>query len=521
MVLKKIFLCISILLILAHSQTLHSKKTMYKLLSSSNVEEAIQELCPFPGYYGSYCPQDIPAAYKRQLQQGIPNMPAGVGASFDVSTGELKLPAIQLTYSQEPNQQQIYTDPISNNQFVIADETDAFQFDSGDDIRIFKNEFELANIWLDATKDGQWLGGQYSSSKDLIDVFERFFKGNQNTSIAQLLKNVVRISFKTEHNLKLNRFAQRAIDSLPEDYQEDIYNEFFNAWGTHIAVDTLIGGMIEKQTIFKDCVFFTPQFSGGASDGQVIQALRNELYGNEAEGFFTARRQVTLDHKFGGNPEESANWEQTISKNPALLKINRFLSWEYFTENPQVRENLSQAITRRIDLMRQRQESNQAQVREQRRLERVGPKTAWAIQGNGQCHLVGPSFQIRRQFQLQTSEVCLNSTDANWLQCTSGPQNTYDEQLNEVRYERDQEGRYRAIMHNPQIEFYPGGTRVLDGSFVDRGCSVAQNYRDAVYSSLDQTPPNETYIKMVCLDCHPDVYNTPSGIIFQCSCPTF
>ncbi|EAS06589.2 MAC/perforin domain protein (macronuclear) [Tetrahymena thermophila SB210] len=520
MVLKKILICISILLILVNSQTLHSKKTMYKLLSSSNIEEAMEELCPFPGYYGIYCPQETTAAHKRQLQQqGITKMPSGIGASFDISTGELKLPAIQLSYPQEPSQEQIYTDPLTNSQFIIADETNILQADSDDDIRIYKNEFELTNIWLDATKNGQWLGGEYSSSKDLIDVFNKFFRGNQYTSIAQQPKNVIRMAFKTD-NLKLNRFAQRAIDSLPEDYQEEIYNEFLNAWGTHIAVDTLIGGMIEKQTIFKDCVFFTPQFSGGISTEQVIQALRHELHGNQAEGFFTARRQVTLDHKFGGNPEDGANWEQTISKNPALLKINRFLSWEYMAANPQVRANLSQAIARRIDSMRQRQESYQAQIREQRRLERVGPRIAWAIQGNGQCHHLSPSFNIRRQFELKAAERCLNRTDENWLDCTSGPQQSYDDFMYEVRYERDQEGNYRAIMHNPVAE-YPGGLREADGAFVDRGCSVAQRYRDAMYSDFNQTPPNETYIKMLCTDCHPDVYNTPSGVVFQCSCPSF
>ncbi|KAL4461800.1 hypothetical protein ABPG72_019050, partial [Tetrahymena utriculariae] len=446
-----------------------------------NIEEAMQELCPFPGYYGIYCPQETTATYKRQLQQGIPKMPSGVGASFNISTGELKLPAIFL--------------------HIHKIQTNIFQADSDADIRIFKNEFELTNIWLDVTKNGQWLGGEYISSKDLIDVFNRFFRGNQYTSIAQLPKNVVRMVFKTD-NLKLNRFAYRAIDSLPENYQEDIYNKFLNTWDTHISVDTLIGGMIEKQTILKGCVFFTPQFSG-------------------VEGFSTARRQVNLDHKFGGNPEDGANWEQTISKKPALLKINIFLSWENLSANPQVRANLSQAIARRIDSMRQRQESYEAQVREQRRLERVGPRTAWAIQGNSQCYTnFSPSFYVRRQFELKVAEVCINTTDENWLNCTSGPQHMMISCMKLDIYQRYLEGNYRAIIHNPVAE-YPGGLREADGNFVDRGFSIAQHYRDVVYSDFKQTLPNETYIKMICTDCHPDVYNIPSGVIFQCSCPTF
>lgn len=76
-------------------------------------------------------------------------------------------------------------------------------------------------------------------------MFERFFRGDQETSISQLTKNVVRLTFKSD-NLRLNRFAQRAVDSLPQDLNWDIYNDFLNSWGTHVAVDTHLGGMIEK-----------------------------------------------------------------------------------------------------------------------------------------------------------------------------------------------------------------------------------------------------------------------------------
>lgn len=95
-------------------------------------------------------------------------------------------------------------------------------------------------------------------------MFEKFFKGEQETSISQLTKNVVRMTFKSD-NLKLNKFAQRAVDSLPKEFKPEVYNEFLNSWGTHIAVDTYLGGMIEKQTVYKDCVYATPSFTGGLS----------------------------------------------------------------------------------------------------------------------------------------------------------------------------------------------------------------------------------------------------------------
>ncbi len=52
---------------------------------------------------------------------------------------------------------------------------------------------------------------------------------------------------------------------MPKNYTQEIYSSFLNAWGTHISVDTYLGGMIEKQTVFKDCVYATPSFTGGLS----------------------------------------------------------------------------------------------------------------------------------------------------------------------------------------------------------------------------------------------------------------
>ncbi|KAL4474478.1 hypothetical protein ABPG72_016156 [Tetrahymena utriculariae] len=500
-----------------------TKRYLSKLLSKSIVDEAIQELCPFPGYHGTYCPQQVPAflAQKRQLQQGIPKMPSGIGASFDISTGELKLPAIQLTYS---NERQIYKDPLSDHQFIVADETQVEQINLDADVKIFKNEFELTNIWLDATKNGQWLGGEYSQSKDLNDVFEKYFKGNQETSISQLSKNVIRLTFKSD-NLKLNKFAQRAIDALPEQFQPDVYNEFLNSWGTHISVDTYIGGMIEKQIVFKDCVYATPSFTGGLSVDQVVEALHNELQGNPTDGYFVARRQVSIDHKFGGNPEHVENWESTISQNPALLKINRFISWDNMTANPQIKANLQQIINTRIETMKQRQESYQAQIREERRVQSCAPRAAYAISGCGKITYgikVDQTFEIRNQFMFKEASQCPVglSFDDSKNRCSSGNMDKWEEILKEVRYERDDKGNFRTVMQNPFPNINKEPPQFY-GTWADRGCSIAQDPQDPQYTNFNQIPPENSKFKMICTDCIPTIYNAPGGRLLQCLCPAF
>ncbi|KAL4474479.1 hypothetical protein ABPG72_016157 [Tetrahymena utriculariae] len=472
--------------------SLFSKRILYKLLSESNIDEAVKELCPFPGYHGTYCPQQIPSflAQKKQFEQSIPKMPSGIGASFDISTGQLKLPAIQLTYSSKPSQEQIYKDPISDHSFIVADETQIEQINLDADVKIFKNEFELTKIWLDATKNGQWLGGEYSQSKDLNDVFEKYFKGNQETSISQLSKNVIRLTFKTD-NLKLNRFAQRAIDALPEEFQPDIYNGFLNSWGTHISIDTYIGGMIEKQTVFKDCVYATPSFTGGLSADQVVQALHNELKGNPADGYFAARRQVSIDHKFGGNPEDVANWE---------------------------------IINNRVEAMKQRQESYQAQIREERRVKNCAPRPAYAVSGCGKASSLNikQKFEIRNQFMLQEASQCPVGLpfDISKNRCSSGNMDKVEGMLKEVRYERDDKGNFRTVLLNPLSRINKGEPEYY-GNWVDRGCSLAQGNRDPQYNDFNQIPPDYSKFKMICTDCIPTLYNAKGAQLLQCLCPAF
>ncbi|KAL4511131.1 hypothetical protein ABPG73_008209 [Tetrahymena malaccensis] len=508
------------------TSSLFVKKYFKKLLSSSIVQEAIQELCPFPGYYGVYCPQENYSlnAYKRQLQQSIPRMPSGIGASFDISTGELKLPAIQLTYQQEPSQDQIYRDPVTSNQYVIADETQVENINLDADVKIFKNEFELTNIWIDAVQNGQWLGGEYSKSKDLNEVFERFFKGNQETSISQQAKNVVRLTFKTD-NLRLNKFAQRAIDSLPEEFQPDVYNDFLNSWGTHISVDTFIGGMIEKQTVFKDCVYSSPSFTGGLSADQIVQALHNELHGNPSDGYFSARRQVSIDHKFGGNPEDVDNWESTISQNPALLKINRFISWDNMTGNPQVKANLQQAISDRIEQMKQRQQNYEAQVREQKRVQSLGRRPAYAISLEGPLNIGTQVLNLTKQIKISNLELkeswqCPPGVPYQNAKniCSSGNMDQFEGILKEVRYERDDQGNFRTVVNNLFVK--NGGPVDFYGDWVSKGCSISRVGQGQMYTDLNQPPPNEFY-KMICTDCIPAIYNSPQGDIIQCNCPAF
>ncbi|KAL4496354.1 hypothetical protein ABPG73_007804 [Tetrahymena malaccensis] len=499
------------------------QRKLFKLRSSDIIQRAKQNLCPFPGFHGEYCPdqqQSSSFAYKRQLQQGLRKMHSGVGVSFDITTGELMFPSIELTYQQNPSDDQIWKDEASGNQFIIADETKIEKVELKPDVKIYKDELELTSVWIDALQKGEWLGGEYSQAKDLTQVFEEFFKGFQQTSISQLSKNVIRISFKSD-NLKLNEYAQQAVDSLPKEYSSEAYNEFIDFWGTHIAVDTHLGGMVEKQTIFKECVNASPSFTGGLQPDQIRQALENELTGNQADGFFVSRRKVSVDHKFGGDPQNQSNWEKTISENPAILKINKFIPWDSMVADDQVKANLQRAIKDRIESTKQKLQRLQEQITEQKKQSTCGDRPAYAVSGNGKGDNQDVKIRVT-QFTLKDNQTChagLMAVDY-FIQdeCYSKDQDGNIEVLYERSNYKTRSCEYNA-WNVENLNTY--NTKVYnDNNWVDTGCSVVQQ-SSVHFDDFTQPPPDNSKFRMVCIGCDADVYNSPNGPIFQCNCPSF
>ena len=68
-----------------------------------------------------------------------------------------------------------------------------------------------------------------------------------------------------------------ALQSLPEAYDENVYNRFMDTWGTHVAKDTLVGGMFEQQIVMKDCVWQNPYLTGGLTQDKLEEYLTMDL----------------------------------------------------------------------------------------------------------------------------------------------------------------------------------------------------------------------------------------------------
>ena len=420
------------------------------LASNNNIEEARKQLCPIPGYHGLFCPGSNSARILMEAKLGANerlHLPVGVGLALDVTNGDLKLPVLDFSYDESSNK--VWKDPITNQEFLIPKEIEVSQVDPAQnipDVRIFKDEFELASVWTQATEKGIWLGGEFGTAKQLNSLYNLFFTGGQSTSISQLPTNIYKL---TTTQTKLKQYAQYAIDSLPNELTND-YNDFLDAWGTHISFETQLGGMIEKQVVFKECIWSSPFFTGGMNDQQLTEAMQGELTGKQGDTYYVARRRISLDHRFGGSPENVADWPSTISRNPALLKINRLVPWSDVISDPTKKGNLLKAITDRVAKAKQARDIEYQQTKQSRAQALLAPRPAQGVVGHGRRGTIAPTFEIGGVVTLAGTAQCPTGLPRpqSLQQCNTG---TYIRSWNRVelneplRYERDNEGKFRSV----------------------------------------------------------------------------
>ncbi|CAF3323683.1 unnamed protein product [Rotaria sp. Silwood2] len=243
----------------------------------------------------------------------------------------------------------------------------------GINVRIFHTETELVDVWLKNAEAGGWTGGQLAHVQNISDVYNNYFKDNQATAITQDLKTMYTVTIKDEDQaLKLNKYAQRAVDALTVQYNDELYENFIDAWGTHITVSTKVGGMTEQQILFKSCVIDTSEITDGLSQSIFEENLKQELLEQTPciDKFYYMRRKKLLDHRIGGNIlliNNTDEWKKTIVYNPALLTVEKYLPWYDLITNSVIKRNLKQAIEKRMKATSVIRQTQAHQIQEERK----------------------------------------------------------------------------------------------------------------------------------------------------------
>ena len=153
-------------------------------LSTSNgsrfqfTEEARATLCPFVGTEGLRCFDGSPMKNSRgYFSVDYLKLPRGVGITVDRSNGQLKVPAIELTY--RPKGTSLWTDGFTGAMFDTFNEAIlapanrvATAYDTAQ-AYIFQNASELDAIWQETFGNGKIRGGVLARPLDMLEYFNK------------------------------------------------------------------------------------------------------------------------------------------------------------------------------------------------------------------------------------------------------------------------------------------------------------------------------------------------------------
>ncbi|CAF0928741.1 unnamed protein product [Didymodactylos carnosus] len=379
-----------------------------------DLTSAQKALCPIVGFHGQFCPGINETLTPLQIRSKAANigplpLPTGVGITIDVSTGALKLPALEFTFNKGSR---LWTDRESGQTFIVPSEillTDTVSSSDNNNnssiiIRIFRTETELADVWLRNAESGGWSGGQLADIKNISNLYDNYFKDNQATAISQDFKTIHTLTINN-NLIKLNKYAQRAINILTLQYNESLYQRFLDAWGTHITVSTNVGGMTEQQILFKSCTIRSSEISNGLEESTFKENLKEELLQSNPclDAFYYARRKKLIDHRIGGNTvllNDTSEWKKTIVYDPALLSVIKHLPWyDFIPANwTTIKENLKRAIEIRMNATSSIQQMQAEQIHN----ERMNMK----LRANVIVQTAGYDWTVGNDITLETYEKC-------------------------------------------------------------------------------------------------------------------
>lgn len=410
---------------------------------ASLLSRASKALCPIIGYNGSFCP--LPRSELRPASRNMQQLiSSGVGITVDLSTGMIKLPALQFTDRETA---------IAINEVIITVNNGTENPEPN--IHIFRTERDSIKIWQQ-TDDNSWFGGEFGHAKDILYMYETFFAKNQAPAILQQLYPMYTLTVRsTNITHLLNQYAQEALSSLPTMYDAKSYTAFLDMWGTHIAVQTKLGGMREQQVLMKNCILDSDHFTNGLADTELRWQLKRTLLSptESHDEYFEQRHKVLRERRFGGTVDiaDLEEWRKTISSNLALLNIEKSVPWFEVVQNPLVRSNLKVAIIDRIDSAAAARIAAADQVDQQKLATRFLQRSAHAIVGHGPLGADSASWEIGNQIMLKDAGECpvdLSLAESK-EKCNTG---TYITSWNTIelteplRYERDpMTGSFRSI----------------------------------------------------------------------------
>ena len=172
----------------------------------------------------------------------------------------------------------------------------------------------------------------------------RYLAHGEALALSQRVVGLYILALKPS-SIELNPFARHALSQLTAEYDLDLYEEFLDAWGTHIVTASLVGGMVEERASVKRCFVAT---SKDAFERCIPFSSRSQI-GPDC-GYYASQARETSKRRLGGNvqAENDNKWKKTLAVEPALLQILEMIPWYEFVTNRVVKQNLRASIQYRL-----------------------------------------------------------------------------------------------------------------------------------------------------------------------------
>ncbi|CAF3370495.1 unnamed protein product [Rotaria socialis] len=301
-------------------------------------EEARTALCPFVGTEGMRCFDGSPVKSSgRTFASNYLKLPRGVGMSVDRRSGRLIAPAIKLAYPFE-GCHTFWTDPFTGTAYDRSR------------VQNFRNASQLNKAWQRSFAEGMVRGGELARPPDLLGYSNSYFKRDDALALSQRVIGLYTLTLNIS-TIELNSFARDAVSKLTPNFDHDLYEDFLDAWETHIITKSLVGGMVEQRAILKRC------FEAGNDRifGQCIPFSDRDP-GNFTCGCYASFARMISKRRLGGDValDNDNEWKRTLSTGPALLQILEMVPWYDLVTDEAVKQNLRTIIRyrqRNIDLV--------------------------------------------------------------------------------------------------------------------------------------------------------------------------
>lgn len=326
---KLIIFCVFIAHV--HSIKLNDSKELFE-----NISKNLTSYCPYNGLNGTNhnCKNNL-------KDYNLNKLPVIMGVGWDPIVGQIKLPFLKSTYDKKNK----IINP-NNNTYLIPDgykikilnnnpnnETKKYHYPSEFFNNIDPNNNKIKN-------------GIFTKSITSFDSILPFFaSGEQYMTIATEYR--YSYYFEAEYEHDIIPLVMEAINSLPIEYDEEIYNLFINYWGTHVIINGSAGGLALQMTSLKEC--FVP--NGIDLDDQVLLIMLKELYEKQYQhvDFYAEFREYSSASSieiYGGNPiiiDDYDKRAQSFYDYPVIIDMSVRPIYE-FIKNEVIRNNLIRAI---------------------------------------------------------------------------------------------------------------------------------------------------------------------------------